>query len=42
MLWEFYCPACGSLLEVATAAEGDPVPHDIQLGVTTDEPGEPF
>ena len=41
-MWEFYCPACGSLLEVSLAAEGDPVPHDIRLGATSDEPGEPF
>jgi N-methylhydantoinase B len=42
VMWEFSCPACGSLLEVDVAEEGDPVPNDIRLGVSSDEPGEPF
>jgi N-methylhydantoinase B len=42
LLWEFYCPSCGTLLEVAVYEEGEQPLHDVRLGETRDEPGESF
>jgi N-methylhydantoinase B len=41
-MWEHYCPDCGSLLEAEICEEGEQPAHDIRLGDTRDEPGEPF
>ncbi len=41
-MWEHYCPACGSLLDVETLEEGESPPHDIQLGETDSRSGEAF
>jgi N-methylhydantoinase B len=42
LLWEFYCPSCGTLLEVSVFEDGEQPVHDIRLGETRDEPGESF
>ena len=41
-MWEFYCPSCGTLLEVNIYEEGEVPGQDIMLGVTSSEPGERF
>ncbi|HZZ45530.1 MAG TPA: hydantoinase B/oxoprolinase family protein [Pseudonocardia sp.] len=42
LMWEYCCPACGTLLEVDIAEADDEAPHDIRLGATNDAEGEPF
>ena len=39
---EFYCPSCGTLLEVNIYEEAELPGRDIRLGETSDEPGEAF
>ena len=41
-LWEFYCPSCGTLLEVNIYEEAEQPGRDIRLGETSDEQGEAF
>ena len=41
-MWEFSCPACGTLLEVEIYEDGEEPPQDIFLGATSDVVGEPF
>jgi N-methylhydantoinase B len=41
-MWEFSCPACGTLLEVEIYDDGEDPPQDIFLGATSDVVGEPF
>ncbi len=41
-LWEFYCPSCGTLLEVNIYEEGEKPGRDIRLDETSDEQGEAF
>jgi hypothetical protein len=41
-MWEHYCPSCGTLLEAEIWPEGEPLAHDVRIGETRDEPGEPF
>ena len=41
-LWEFYCPVCGTLLEVNIYEEGEEPGRDIRLGEGSDEQGEAF
>ena len=41
-MWEFYCPSCGTLLEVNIYEEDEVPGQDIRLGETNSEPGERF
>jgi N-methylhydantoinase B len=41
-MWELCCPACGTLLEVEICDAAEGPAHDIRLGDTTGQPGEPF
>jgi acetone carboxylase gamma subunit len=41
-MWEFACPACGTLLEVEIYEDGEDPPQDIFLGATSDVVGEAF
>jgi hypothetical protein len=41
-MWEFSCPACGTLLEVEIYEDGEEPAQDIFLGATSDVAGEPF
>jgi N-methylhydantoinase B len=41
-MWEHCCAGCGTLLQVEVCEEHEGPAHDIHLGDTRDEPGEPF
>jgi N-methylhydantoinase B len=42
LMWELFCPTCGSLLDVEVAAAGEGLTLDIQLGASREETGERF